>query len=964
MKRIIYSLVIMIAAGSLFTSCIENVEPEGVYELRLAKAAYYEALANLKLADAKVAEADATYRLAEASYQDALTAGQVIANQIEALRAELIEAQNAATKETLLVAIQQLQANNEVTMVNLAKQLAQAQAQLEAALKDIAFESIDLTAEQQLAYAAIVHRYRDAMAEYTTAAGVVVTKQQDLIAAQVAIADGTVKENLDNQLADAAEELANAKSDLANVKLWKNSEDIQEWVAELEKLQDTMDMITVDSLKAAQQIAYNTVDYNPLADAYTAAAAVTASALAAKTTATTTYNTAVAQRPVTVKKYTVDLSSVQGIAKAKFKLLLQTSVDRDFAKGVWDELDGQTRPLNSPIVAGDSAYVNLANLASDEFDVYASYDSKGFIMDGEDYEYTNEADVDKTLSAQMGLNGMVSWLKEMYAEQDTAGLAAKLRAAVTARNTAKTAWEAVEGNTLTQPSSTAWASAFAGTAYATAYNKLAAGTYEFLYSTAATSWYIHTTLTAADTTAYVNAFKNFYTQREAYWGIPADTLRYVERTFDAYGHLISSETISVNAKDLSYALLKDIDGKELAYTAPNVAAQQADMGDEVDAGNTHYGDIYGSKLSVAQVNKVYQLAQRPAVGSTPTNPDRVATVYVAADYDEAFGLTAGTYAAASVADKAEYARILAVGTANNTDHGTNYIYVTSVVDYYGVNPAGAGTSAVNDLDYFQNQIGYIVTFNSDWTVNTANVAWNKKLEFLIDELGYNSSPAAGEVYFTANNIFNTALFKYLRAQAIVDELTAYQTAGAVNFNELEAVIAELEADIQASYDTFKYNTKTVAALETAMNTALATYNAKKALSDAAKATRDDYYEANITPYEDIIDDCITDYARYEALYNALKGVYLGAIGGTDVQAQLDAMVAAKEVAVAAAQTAYQTILVSIQQYEAGVYSSQALVLAAEAQLKDAQDLLAIAKAELDSAKAAYDALMVVINAMK
>ena len=48
MKKIIYSLVIMIAAGSLFTSCIEQVEPEGILALREAKARYYDALAQLR----------------------------------------------------------------------------------------------------------------------------------------------------------------------------------------------------------------------------------------------------------------------------------------------------------------------------------------------------------------------------------------------------------------------------------------------------------------------------------------------------------------------------------------------------------------------------------------------------------------------------------------------------------------------------------------------------------------------------------------------------------------------------------------------------------------------------------------------------------------------------------------------------------------------------------------------------
>ena len=54
MKKIIYSLVIMIAAGSLFTSCLEYVEPVGIQQLRAAKADYLDALAQLRLADAEL----------------------------------------------------------------------------------------------------------------------------------------------------------------------------------------------------------------------------------------------------------------------------------------------------------------------------------------------------------------------------------------------------------------------------------------------------------------------------------------------------------------------------------------------------------------------------------------------------------------------------------------------------------------------------------------------------------------------------------------------------------------------------------------------------------------------------------------------------------------------------------------------------------------------------------------------
>ena len=88
MKKIIYSLVIMIAAGSLFTSCIEQVEPVGILDLRDAKAAYLKALASVESSKtaliaaqaaaeqalADVRKADAAYTTAMAKYQDALTA--------------------------------------------------------------------------------------------------------------------------------------------------------------------------------------------------------------------------------------------------------------------------------------------------------------------------------------------------------------------------------------------------------------------------------------------------------------------------------------------------------------------------------------------------------------------------------------------------------------------------------------------------------------------------------------------------------------------------------------------------------------------------------------------------------------------------------------------------------------------------------------------------------------------------
>ena len=66
MKKIIYSLVMLVAVGGLFTSCIDNEEPLGVKELRYAKAEYIRALKGLTDANAKVAEAEAAWKNAQA----------------------------------------------------------------------------------------------------------------------------------------------------------------------------------------------------------------------------------------------------------------------------------------------------------------------------------------------------------------------------------------------------------------------------------------------------------------------------------------------------------------------------------------------------------------------------------------------------------------------------------------------------------------------------------------------------------------------------------------------------------------------------------------------------------------------------------------------------------------------------------------------------------------------------------
>lgn len=99
MKRIIYLLVTMVCTAGLFTSCLENVEPSGIEELRKAKAEYYKALAAKANADAELAKANAAATTTLANAEATLKAAEAKvleaqAAQIDALTAQ-IEAETA-----------------------------------------------------------------------------------------------------------------------------------------------------------------------------------------------------------------------------------------------------------------------------------------------------------------------------------------------------------------------------------------------------------------------------------------------------------------------------------------------------------------------------------------------------------------------------------------------------------------------------------------------------------------------------------------------------------------------------------------------------------------------------------------------------------------------------------------------------------------------------------------------------
>ena len=170
----------MLSVGTLMVSgCISNLEPEGIADLRGAKAELLRAQTALQAAQAAKVEAEAALILAQAKVQEA------IAKQEEAkalklqYEAELAQAQNEAEIAAIQARIAEIEAQALVTAENLKADLleaqaasAAAQALYEQALKDLAIAKHTLTPEQLAKIGALenaVATGRDAVEEKTVA---------------------------------------------------------------------------------------------------------------------------------------------------------------------------------------------------------------------------------------------------------------------------------------------------------------------------------------------------------------------------------------------------------------------------------------------------------------------------------------------------------------------------------------------------------------------------------------------------------------------------------------------------------------------------------------------------------------------------------------------------------------------------------------------------------------------------
>ena len=163
----------LIPAGSLFTSCIEQVEPLGIQDMRFAKAEYIRALKDLRAADAELQRALAAVELANARYRDAETANlnadteyQKLLNEYQQLINEARQDTNDFIHNATISAIDSLKKEIELrelthakAMVDAERELAQAKEELRVALRNISLAAGDLTGPEKVALAEAVAVY-------------------------------------------------------------------------------------------------------------------------------------------------------------------------------------------------------------------------------------------------------------------------------------------------------------------------------------------------------------------------------------------------------------------------------------------------------------------------------------------------------------------------------------------------------------------------------------------------------------------------------------------------------------------------------------------------------------------------------------------------------------------------------------------------------------------------------------
>ena len=237
----------MIAAGSLFTSCIEQVEPLGIQDMRLAKAEYIRALKDLRAADAEYRRAEAAVQQAIARYEDALTAKvnaeteyQKLLNEYQALLNEARSDTNEFNRIKIQNEIDKIQKEMEVRVLEHQRNLAKAEKEMRLAKEDlrVTIRNInlacgDLTANEKVAIyeAAAVYYY---LLEENIAQDTAVSKAQ----LEVLKAKETAARFADTAWNHDSMQLMNVLDDI-EAQIEKKEAQIAFWMDKYENMPDT-----------------------------------------------------------------------------------------------------------------------------------------------------------------------------------------------------------------------------------------------------------------------------------------------------------------------------------------------------------------------------------------------------------------------------------------------------------------------------------------------------------------------------------------------------------------------------------------------------------------------------------------------------------------------------------------------------------------------------------------------------
>ena len=298
----------LVAVGSLFTSCIDNEEPAGVKELRHAKAEYILALKDLAKANEAVAAAEADWKKAQAEVEranaayisaqiqltEAEAAGKALENEALRLKNEadslkaaleraLAEGKNAeeikklqldnqklaseveaeiAKNNAKIAAIQEMR---EIQSVKAQQALAIANADLQNTLDSIAAYAMLLSEDEGTVviiatnvYLAALDAYNTALADYTEQVAQTYIDTYD--------AEHLSKDYLYNELEEAKADLEKAKA--AKEKYLAVDGKAETWKAEIEDLEEQVLNLEKAKTDVAAEQAYAEARYRMCFEAF------------------------------------------------------------------------------------------------------------------------------------------------------------------------------------------------------------------------------------------------------------------------------------------------------------------------------------------------------------------------------------------------------------------------------------------------------------------------------------------------------------------------------------------------------------------------------------------------------------------------------------------------------------------------------------------------------------------------